>query len=390
MRNENAEMRRTRKIFLAVAFVVIIAAVLAPCAAAYAPEIALAPGFESQLEAVGADGLVQALPPETRDALRELGLDGIDLYSLLRASPRDIIHQFFNMLQGGLGSVVSSGVLALGVVLLTSFAFSIMPDDEKTRRALEVTGSMLALILLLPGLAELMRAAAAVVEAGANFSLMLIPILAGILTASGRPAMAVSYHGLTFAAAQGLSQLASGVIIPVTGVVLGLSLVDGAAQDARLSAVANAIKKAVIGTFAVLASLFTALLSIKSVITNTADAMVIRGVRVVAGSIPLVGGAISEATGAILSSVNLVKGAVGGFALIAALMLYAPVLIELLLWSVMLKLLSGAAELFGQSKAAGVFKSTAYAVAILSACVVFNAALLLISTGIVITMRGVV
>jgi len=273
--------------------------------------------------------------------------------------------------------------------LLLAFAFSIIPEDATIRRTLGLPDIFLALLLMLPGLPHLMRAAAAVIEVGANFSLMLIPILAGILTASGRPMLAVSYHGLTFAAAQGLSQLARGVVVPTTGIVLGLSLVDGAAQDARLSALANAIKKTVIGTFAILASLFTALLSIKGAITNTADALVIRGVRVIASSVPLVGGAISEATSAILSSVNLVKGAVGGFALIAAVMLYAPVLTELLLWSVMLKLLAGTAELFGQGKAGGVFKSAAYAVAILAACVIFNAALLLISTGLVITMRGV-
>lgn len=356
---------------------------------AYEPELNLPPGFDAQLDAAGADALVDILPPEARDALAELGIDGIDLYALMQASPRDIINQFLRILQGGLGRVLQSGVLALALIILMAYAFTIMPDDEKTRRTLEIVGSMLALMMLLPGLAQLMRAAAAVVETGANFGLALIPILAGILTASGRPATALSYHGLTFAAAQGLAQLAQGVIIPTTGIVLGLSLVDAAASDARLSAVANAIKKTVIGTFAILASLFTALLSIKSVITNTADAMVIRGVRVLAGSIPLVGGAISEATGAILSSVNLVKGAVGGFALFALLFLYAPVLSELLLWSVMLKLLAGAAELFGQSRASGMFKSAAYAVAILAACVVFNAALLLISTGLVITMRGV-
>ena len=378
-----------RKMLLGIGFALLIMAAFAPVASGYEPEVILPPGFESQLEAAGAEGLIEALPPETRDALQEIGLEGIDLYSLLRASPRDIIQQLLNMLQGGIGQVARAGMMAMGVVLLLSFAFGAMPDDEKTRRTLEVTGSMLALMLMLPSLAQLMRAAAAVVQVGANFSLLLIPILAGIVTASGRPAMALSYHSLTFAAAQGLSQLAQGVIIPTTGIVLGLSLVDGAAQDARLSAVANAIKKTVIGTFAVLASLFTALLSIKSLITNTADALVIRGVRVLASSVPLVGGAISEATAAILSSVSLVKGAVGGFALIAAIMLYAPILIELLLWSVMLKLLAGAAELFGQSKCSGVFKSAAYAVAILTACVIFNAALLMISTGIVITMRGV-
>jgi len=342
--------------------------------------------FKSQLEASGAQGLVEALPEDAREALRALGVEGIDLYSLLGASPRDIIALLFGMLQGGVGKVVRSGGMALGVVLLLSYAAAAMPEDEKIRHSLEVTGSMLALIFLLPGLAALMRAAGAVVHTGSNFALLLIPVLAGVITASGKPALALSYHSIAFAAAQGLSQLADGVIIPCTGVVLGLGLVDGAAKDARLSAVAGAVKKAVIGAFALLAGLFSALLSIKSLIANTADALVIRGMKVVAGSVPLVGGALSEACGAILSSVSLVKGAVGGFALLAALALYAPVLIELLLWSVLLKLLAAASELFQQGKAAEVFKSAACAVAILSACVVFNAALLLISTGLVITV----
>jgi len=272
---------------------------------------------------------------------------------------------------------------------MLSFAFAALPgggEDEKTRHTLEVAGSMLALLLLLPGLAALMRGAAAVVKTGSSFSLLLIPILAGVITAAGNPALALSYHTLTFAAAQGLERLADGVVVPCTGIVLGLSFVDGAAKDAKLLAVANTIKKTVIGAFALLAGLFSALLSIKSLIANTADALVVRGVKVVTGSIPLVGGALSEACGAILSSVALVKGAVGGFALIAALVLYAPILAELLLWSAMLKLLAAAGELFAQERTAGVFKSAAYAVAILSACVVFNGALLLISTGLVITV----
>jgi len=351
--------------------------------------LAIPPGFAAQLEASGADQLRQALPEETRDILHELGIDGIDLYALLRASPRDIIGVLFGMLQGGLGKTLKSGIMALSVLLMLSFAFAALGgEDEKNRHTLEVAGSMLALLLLLPGLAELMRGAAAVVKTGSNFSLLLIPILAGVITAAGNPALALSYHTLTFAAAQGLSQLADGVVVPCTGVVLGLSLVDGAAKDANLSAVAGAIKKTVIGAFAVLAGLFSALLSIRSLIANTADALVVKGVKVVTGSIPLVGGALSEACGAILSSVALVKGAVGSFALIAALVMYAPILIELLLWSAMLKLLAAAGELFSLDKTAGVFKSAAYAVAILSACVVFNAALLMISTGLVITIRN--
>ena len=378
----------TKKIISAIPITFILLLVFAYTAHAEGGDPVIPPGFEAQLEASGAEELQQALPEETRDILHELGIDGIDLYALLRASPRDIIGVLFGMLQGGLGKVLKSGIMALSVLLMLSFSFAVLPEDEKTRHTLEVAGSMLALLLLLPGLAELMRGAAAVVKTGSNFSLLLIPILAGVITAAGNPALALSYHTLTFAAAQGLSQLADGVVVPCTGIVLGLSFVDGAAKDAKLSAVAGTIKKTVIGAFAILAGLFSALLSIKSLIANTADALVVKGVKVVAGSIPLVGGALSEACGAILSSVSLVKGAIGGFALIAALVMYAPILIELLLWSVMLKLLGAAGELFSLDKTAGVFKSAAYAVAILGACVVFSAALLLISTGLVLTIRN--
>ena len=354
-----------------------------------APELEKPPeGFEEQLHASGAEGLPDALPEETRDSLEQLGIQGIDFYAVLAASPHDILKLLFDFLGGSIGKVVRGGVAATGSVVLLALALSLLPEDEKTRHALEVAGSMLALLLLLPGLAELMRGSAAVVRAGSDFELLLIPVLAGIITAAGNPMLAASYHTLAFAAAQGLAQLADGVVVPCTGVVLGLSLVDTAAKDARLSALAELIKKAVIGTFALLAGLFSALLGIKSLIANTADAMMIKGAKVVAGSVPLVGGALSEACGAILGSVAMVKGAVGGFALLAALALYAPVLAELLLWSVMLKLLAAAGELFGQKNTAAVFKSAAYAVAILAACVIFNAALLLVSTGLVIAIKN--
>jgi len=344
--------------------------------------------FEEQLEASGAERLVGVLPEETRESLARLGIDGIDMYALLRASPRDVLALLFDLLGGALPGALRSGMMALCVVVMLAFGFSAMPEDEKIRHSIEVAGSMLALILLLPGLSALMKGAAAVIKTGNTFGLALIPILAGIITAAGNPSLALSYHSFTLLAARGLSQLTDGVVIPCTGIVLGLSLVDAAAKDSNLSKLAGAIKKAVIGTFAVLAGLFSALLSIQGLIANSADALVVKGVKIAAGSVPLVGSALSESVSAILGSVTLVKGAVGGFALVAALALYAPILTQLLLWSVMLKLLSAASELFAQEKAAGVFKSAAYAVAILSACVIFNAALLLISTGLVLSIRN--
>lgn len=359
-----------------------------PVHAEEAPAQQAPAAYAEQLASSGAERLAEALPEDARASLERLGIDGIDFYAVLAASPRDILQLLFDFLGGGISKVLRSGALAMAAVVTVAVGLALLQEDEKTRHVIELAGGMLALLLLLPGLAELLRGAVAVVKVGGDFSLLLIPVLAGVITAAGNPMLAVSYHSLAFAAAQGLAQLADGVVVPCTGVVLGLSLVDTAAKDARLSALAELIKKATIGAFALLAGLFSALLGIKSLIANTADAMVLRGAKVVAGSIPLVGGALSEAAGAILSSVSLVKGAVGSFALLAALVLYAPILAELLLWSILLKVLAAAGELFGQRSAAQVFKSAAYAVAILTACVVFNAALLIVCTGLVISVKN--
>ncbi|MDR1464776.1 MAG: stage III sporulation protein AE [Oscillospiraceae bacterium] len=349
---------------------------------------ALPDSYGQQLEASGAEALYRALPEDTQDALAQAGLDQMDLYGILNTSPQDIITILLHMLQGGSGAALRSGALAAGLMIMISAAGSLLPDDEKLLRAVEVTGSMLALMVMLPGLTELMKAAGAAVRAGCDFSLLLIPILAGIITATGNPTLALSYHSMAFAAAQGLSQLADGVIVPCTGIVLGLSLVDTATPDTKLSSLAELIKKAVIGTFAVLAGLFSALLSIKSLIANTADAMTVRGVKVLVGSVPVVGSALSEACGAILSSISLVKGAVGGFALLAAALLYAPVLLQLLLWSFLLKLLAAASGLMKLDTTQSMFQSVGYAVSILGACVIFNAALLILSTGLVLSIKS--
>ncbi|MCL2106440.1 MAG: stage III sporulation protein AE, partial [Oscillospiraceae bacterium] len=346
-------------------FLLLICVFTIPVVAAPAEPQAEPDVFQRQLESSGADALADALPGDAREALRQIGVEGIDFYTVLAASPRDIVLLLFSFLQGGVSSVLRAATMAGAALMMVSMMLSALPENEKIRHILEVMGSTAAFLTLLPGLAELLRGAVAVVRAGSGFTLLLVPVLAGIITAAGKPMLALSYHSLTFAAAQGLSQLCDGVIVPGTGIVLGLALVDSVAEDTRLSALAGLIKKAVLGTFAVLAGLFAALLSIKSVISSAADGMALRGAKVVMGSIPLVGPALSEACGAIFASVSLVKGAVGGFALLAGLVLYAPVLMEILLWSAALRVLSSLGELFHQDNAAGVFKSAQYAVSIL-------------------------
>lgn len=72
---------------------------------------------------------------------------------------------------------------------------------------------------------------------------------------------------------------------------------------------------------------FVGLLSIKGLLAGAADSAVAKGAKFLIGSfVPVVGGAVSDALGSIVSSLSLVRGATGAFGILAVLLIALPVL----------------------------------------------------------------
>ena len=65
---------------------------------------------------------------------------------------------------------------------------------------------------------------------------------------------------------------------------------------------------------------------------------------------PVVGGAVSDALGSIVSSLSLVRGATGAFGILAVLLIALPVFAELLLWLMTLNLCAVGPICLGRGK----------------------------------------
>ena len=102
---------------------------------------------------------------------------------------------------------------------------------------------------------------------------------------------------------------------------------------------------------------------------------------------PIVGGALSDAYSSIIGSVALLKSTVGVFGVIAVVLMDLPVL-QLTARILLLKLLGVLSSSMGDDASGEVLETLSSALTVINAAIIFTAALFIISTGIVISVKA--
>jgi len=345
--------------------------------------------YDEQLQASGAEELKESLPKETQDMLEQIGIEKVDFYTIFDASPRKIIDLFINILRGRMNDPIAVMTKIIGILVLMALANSFAPDGEKVKLAINITCTAFVLMLLVSPLSSAISGAVSSVSALSGFMLLLVPVLAGIITASGNPLLAISFNTVAFSSAQGISQLIRNIVVPCTGIVMSMGSVGALTQDFKLDEIAELVKKVVIGVFSFLVTMFSAFLSIKGVMANAADTVAAKGIKLaVSSAIPIVGSTLSDSYSSIIGSLALVKSAVGVFGICSVLLISAPIIIELTIWSLGLKVISACSKMLGIEGIDCLFKAIGSGVTLLNICLIFNMFLMTITLGITLAIRA--
>ena len=227
------------------------------------------------------------------------------------------------------------------------------------------------------------------VETTSDFMLALIPVLAGIITAAGNPTLALTYGSFAMAAAQAAAQTAGNIIMPLCGAFSAFGVSASLSPELKLTKLADMIKKLTIGVLSFIAAAFSAVLGLKSLLAGSADTLASKGIKLALSSaVPIVGGALSDAYSSIIGSVSLLKSTVGVFGVIAVVMIDLPVVLQLTARIILLKLLGVLSSSMGDDTTGEVLDTLSSALTVITAAVIFTAALFIISTGIVISVKA--
>lgn len=337
------------------------------------------------------DVLSDELTDEALEILENSGFNEIDFEKILLAEPEDILRFFVESAKGKIESPLKNFILNSAVIILVGVAFSYLSVDEKKKRAVTlVVYSYIALTVCVP-MASLLSAGAAAIRISSKFMLVFLPILAGIIAASGNPLLALNYNSMTLYFAEAVSSFSSNFLLPAEGMFFALVSVSAVSDTMRIKNIATLIKSTVSKTLGILASFFTAILSIKGVLGSVADTVTVKGVKLlVSSAIPVIGGSMSDAYGAVINSLLLLKSAVGVFGIIAIAALNLPVIIELWLWSLSMTFSSIIADVFSLKEIAAYYRDVSDAIKTFNIILIFLCVLFILSTGILITIRNTV
>ncbi len=345
--------------------------------------------YESSLDASGARELADYLSDETRDYLDRLGCGDMDFEKILEVSPKSVFSMLLDTVRGGYKKPLKAALSASGTVLLVSVCSAFFSNDEKSKAVMNlICGCSLVLVIFAPA-AESIKAAISAIGACAGFEKALIPVLAGVLTAGGNPALALSFKGAAFAAAEFVQSFAKSFALPLVGVSGALGVTGAMLPTLRLNAVGDMLRKTMTTTLGCVSGLFTGFLSLKSILASSADGMIVKGVKMAASFVPVVGGALGEAYTSVAASINLLKSTVGIYAIIALALTCIPASINLLLWVLAMRIACTVSDLLDCRVCSEILKAVSFVFSTANALLLFCLAVFAVSSGLVITVgRG--
>ena len=331
----------------------------------------------------------EELSEETLMILEESGINKIDFESIVSAEPKDIYNFFKNTAQGTISGPLKNLVFNFAVMVLLSITFTYITENEKRKKSINIlTFAYVALSVCIP-MASVLSAGAAAIKMSSKFMILFLPVFAGIVAASGNPTLALNYNSFALYFAQAISSFSSNIILPFEAMIFALVSVNMVSDEMNVKNLAKTIKNGVVKVLSVSGAIFTAVLTVKGILSNIADTVTSKGAKVLVSSlIPVVGGSVSDAYGTIINSLLLLKSSVGVFGIIAIAAINLPIIIQLSLWSVSLSLSSVIGNMFGLNSIADYFKEVSDVIRIFNVIIIFCCVLFIISTGILLLIKN--
>ena len=307
----------------------------------------------------GTDELIDALPEESRTYMEENDITP-ENNGFSNISVTDIIGDIINIAAENIEKPSKMFISLIGVILISSLFSALRADgtNKSYDKALTLLSSLCITVIISVYLSESLTATAAVLSSSSGFMLTYIPILGGVMAAEGQASSATVFSSVMIVAIQLMAQATTGLLLPFLSSLLGISAAGGLNPDLKLEKLTDGIKKAVTWALGLIMTLFIGVLSLQSSISASTDSIALKAARfAVSSSVPIVGGAVSDALATVKTSIQLLKSGIGSFGIVAGATILLPTLINTLIYKFFLFVAGIVGDIFGNERTSGMIKA---------------------------------
>ena len=345
--------------------------------------------FEEQLEASGADELIENAPEQVKESLYDLGLDTISFQKILSLSPKEFIPYFIDQVQAVIARPVKLLAIVVGIIVLCALMNALKQSmaKDKLKEVFQVVSILCICAAVITPVIDCISKTGKTIFDCSNFLISFVPVLSGVMTAGGQIVTATSYQVFLFWAAELVSVIVSRTLVPFLGIYLAIAITSSMNAEFRLDKIADSLKSFICWSLGGLLTVFVGILSIQGIVASSADTVSLKATKFLISSVvPVVGGALSDALGSVQSCVKLLKTSVGSYGIIIAVMTFLPLLIESISWLLVTKISQVVAEFLGVGGVTPVLKATSSVLSIILAIILCFMMLIIITTTIMMLL----
>ena len=339
----------------------------------------------------GADTLTDALPNKVKRELKKAGVTAPRWEELNSLSFSEIMENIIS--EAGEQSVtpLNSLVKITGILIIAAFINSIKTTvaSGALTGVLDCVSVLAESIVLIRPLTDVIEYSSTVVKLSADFMLVFVPVMAAVMTAMGQTVQSVGNYTAVMGAGTAVSQVSEHILIPLLNSFLGISVVSGISEKVSLDGFCELISRIIKWVLTFVMSVFTAVLTMQSIVSVSADSAGTRAARFAISSfVPLVGGALSEAYQTVRGCMGMLKSGVGVFAILATAAIYLPAVISCVMWLISLNIATALAGVFDMGRITALLRSIGMVINVLIAVLLCCMMIFIISSAVMLMVGG--
>lgn len=218
-----------------------------------------------------------------------------------------------------------------------------------------------------------------------QFMGIIFPVILTLITASGGSSSGKLFQPLTSILTGGVTEIIVSVVFPIFVVITILNIVSNLSDNIKLNKLADFFKSAGKWIIGICFTVFIAFLSIQGILAGAMDGISIRAAKYAIGhSIPIVGNYIKDGFDLVLGSCVLIKNAVGVTGMLLMLGIVLGPIIQILVFSLGLRLTAGVIEPVTDKKLSGMVHAVSKNITMLLVAIISIAFMMFITLGVLI------
>ncbi len=320
----------------------------------------------------------EALDKELDEVWEELSLEKASFSDKIRlvlsgdfkADYGSIFSALFELVFSGLKSMLPVLISVCSIALVYSIAKNLSPDflSDGIGKVLHFVCYAAVVSLLIFKTFDIVSDCFEGIDKYAKQMDIVFPVIITVMAATGANVSAAVYQPAVAFLSKGITGVVTSILLPMIVFIIVMSVVSGLSGAFKLDKFILFVSSVIKWVIGISVTVFTMFLSIQGLTAGMYDGISLRVAKYAIGnSVPLVGGFLKDGTDLFLASGLLIKNAVGVCGIILVISAVLAPIVELIVFTLFLKLAAGIMEPFADSKmadcVAGLSKNLGYVLA---------------------------